>query len=50
MVVTVLTVLVLIDSLPQIQEFYHWFILVGISVRVANFDGNDGFYLSTPQT
>ena len=41
----VLTMLILIDFLPPIQERRHWFKYVGIRVIIAKFDANDGFSL-----
>ena len=48
LVVTVLTMIVFLDSFPQIQDRCHWFTLVEIRVSVAKYDVNDGFYLSIP--
>ena len=48
MTVTVLTVLVFIDSFPPIQELFHRLILVVIRVSFAKFDLNNGSSLSIP--
>ena len=48
LVVTVLPVVVLIDSFPSGQERCHWFILALIRVSVAKFDFNYGFNFSIP--
>ena len=45
LIVTVLTMLVFLDSLPSIQEHCHWIILVGIRTRISKFDIDYGFIL-----
>ena len=47
-IVEVLTMLILFDFLPQIQERRHWLISEGIRVSVANLGVNDGISLSIP--
>ena len=46
--VSVLTMFILLDFLPHIQEHIHWLPFLGIHVSVAEFDVNDGFSLSLP--
>ena len=48
LIVTVLTVVIFLDSLPTIQEGHHWLIFVVIRISVAKFDINDGISLPTP--
>ena len=46
LIVTVLTVIILLDSFQPIQELHHWLVYLGIRVSVAKFDDNDGVSLS----
>ena len=48
LIVEVITVLILLYCLPQIQEFHHCIIFVGTRISVDKFDVNDGFSLPTP--
>ena len=48
LIVTVITVLIFLDSFPPIYERRHWLILVGIRVRIAKFHVNDGVRLLIP--
>ena len=48
LVITVLTVLIFIDSFPQNQERCHWFIILVIHVSITNFCVNYGFNLLIP--
>ena len=48
LIITVLTVLVFLESYPPRQERCHCCILLGIYVSVAKFDANYGFDLFIP--
>ena len=48
LIVAFLTVVILLDFLPQIQEHLHWIKFVGVCIIVADFDVNDGVSLSIP--
>ena len=48
LIVSVLTVLVLLDCFPPSQERRHWLIFLGIRISISKFDINDGFSLSIP--
>ena len=50
LIVTVLTVIFLLDIYPPIKECRHWLILVGIRIRFTKFDTNDDLILSIPYT
>ena len=50
LIVTVLTVIVLLDIYPPIKECRHWLIFVGIRIRFTKFDTNDDLILSIPYT
>ena len=47
-IVSVLTMLILLDYLQPIQELRHWLKFLGIRISVTNFDVNDGFSLLIP--
>ena len=48
LIVEVLTVLIFIFLIQTIQEIVHWFILVGICIRVSKFDVDYGVSLDLP--
>ena len=48
LIVSVLTMLILIDFIPYIQERCHWIKYVGVHVSVTKFDVNDGISMSIP--
>ena len=48
LIVAVLTVIIIIDFLPPIQERRHLLKSVGIRISVAKFEINDGVSLSVP--
>ena len=48
LIVTVITVIILIDFLSQIQERYHWLRYVGVYVSVSEYDVDDGVTMSVP--
>ena len=48
LIISVLTVLVLLDFSPPIHDLRHWLIFLGTHVSVAKFDANYGVSLSIP--
>ena len=44
----VLTVLIFVFLVPNIQDLIHWLILVGVNVRVSKYDVDYGVSLSFP--
>ena len=46
----VITVIIIFDCFPLIQERRYWIIFVGTCISVTKFDVNDGLNLSIPLT
>ena len=48
LLVAVLAVFILIFLIPEIQEIFHWFLHVGVRVRVSKYDVDYGVIMAFP--